>query len=95
MAEESPVSIALELIRKDGLIVLALAALMWQVWFVSSNAQQEQEAVRVQMNDFAALARETLDQRRQSSIELTSAVTTLNEKISQIERACTGVGKVK
>lgn len=95
MAEESPVSIALELIRKDGLIVLALAALMWQVWFVSSGAQHEQEAMRAQMSDFAALARETLEQRRQSSMELASAVTALNEKISQIERACTGVRKVK
>ena len=95
MAEESPVSIALELIRKDGLIVLALGALMWQVWFVSSNARHEQEAVRVQMNDFAALARETLEQRKQATTELTSDITTLYERVAQIEKHCSEAKKAK
>lgn len=95
MADESPLSIALELLRKDGLIVLALAALMWQVWFVSSNANQEQVATRAQMNDFAALARETLEQRKQASMELTSVVSTLNERIAQLERTCAEAKKAK
>jgi hypothetical protein len=95
MNEGSPISIALELIRKDGLIVLALAALMWQVWFVSSNAHQEQVATRAQMNDFAALARETLEQRRQSSLELTGVISTLNERVAQLELNCIGAKKAK
>jgi hypothetical protein len=95
MNEGSPLSIALELIRKDGLIVLALAALMWQVWFVSSNAHQEQVAMRGQMNDFAALARETLEQRRQSGMELTNHVTVLSERVTQLERACIEAKKAK
>ena len=95
MSEESPLSIALELIRKDGLIVLALAALMWQVWFVSSNANQEQVALRGQMIDFAALARETLEQRKQATTELASAITILHERVAQLERTCAEAKRAK
>lgn len=88
MSEETPISIALELLRKDGLIVLALAALMWQVWFTNNDAMADRAATRAQLNDYALLARESLEQRKQMALDYQKQISDVAEAVRTVEARC-------
>jgi hypothetical protein len=87
--------LALDLLRKDGLIVLALAALMWQVWFVAHDAATDRSATRAQLNDFIQLSRDSLEQRKLASSETATTIGVLTEAVRRLETTCLEMRKVK
>lgn len=75
----SALAAALLLVREHGLIVLALFALMWQAWFVSTNAQIQQAAWRATVNDTQRAIMDDQRQRTENLQKLTEALSKIYE----------------
>lgn len=90
---ETPLAVALDLIRQNGLIILALVALVWQVWFVSHDAAKEREEARAQLRELYVLSREVLEQRRQTGYEIATQLGKQSEAIRHLETLCVGKRK--
>lgn len=94
MASET-VTAGLQLVKDNGLIVLALLALMWQVWFVSSSAKDQQNDWRMTINTMQANILEEQKQRNENIQKLTEAMVKVYEVmrttqlvVSDMEEEC-------
>jgi hypothetical protein len=83
----SALTAAMQLVRENGLIVLALVALMWQVWFASTNAREQQIGWRATIDTMQKNALEEQRQRSENIQKLTEAMV----KIYEVMKTTQGV----
>jgi hypothetical protein len=73
--------LVLEILREHGLVVVALAALVWQVWFTAEMQLQNQDRWRVVIDGF----RDELRSMRESR---TDYVKELSDRMLALEKTC-------
>jgi hypothetical protein len=76
--------LVLEIIRENGLIVIALAALVWQVWFTGQLQIHNQDRWRTVVDGFRDEIKSDRDTR-------TLLVRDMVDRISALEARCQGV----
>ena len=75
-----------ELVRREGLIVLALAALVWQVWFVTSTSATQDKLWREELAAYRLESQEEAKRRLQASADIAQAMTKMVERLKTIEQ---------
>ena len=95
---ETPTSVAgvaLELVREHGLIVLALIALMWQVYFLGTLAKEQQERWRAEILSIQASVSEDQKSRNDNVAKLVEVLVSMREivrttqmVIASVEEEC-------
>jgi hypothetical protein len=85
----------LQLVRDHGLVVFAIAALIWQVWFLGSLLQANEERWRETITTLRNQIREDAEIYDKATSQLAAAVAGLTEIsranetiISAVEREC-------
>jgi hypothetical protein len=77
-----------ELIRREGLIVLALAALVWQVYFVTASSAAQDRLWREEMSAYRVESQEEAKRRLQAAADIAQAMTKIVSRLEQVEQAC-------
>jgi len=75
-----------ELIRREGLIVLALAALVWQVYWLTTTTVTMDQAWREELKAYRELEMKQHTERLEAYQELSVAWTKLDERVSRMKR---------
>ena len=82
-----------ELIRREGLIVVALAALVWQVYWLTTNAAAQDKLWREEMAAYRMESQADAQRRLQGAADIAQALTKVAERLEKVERQCVGVEK--
>ena len=82
-----------ELIRREGLIVVALAALVWQVYWLTTNAAAQDKLWREEMAAYRMESQADAKRRLQGAADIAQAMTKLAERLEKIEKQCAGIEK--
>jgi hypothetical protein len=82
-----------ELIRREGLIVVALAALVWQVYWLTTNAATQDKLWREEMAAYRVESQADAQRRLQGAADIAQALTKVAERLEKVERQCTGIEK--
>jgi hypothetical protein len=81
-----------ELIRREGLIVVALAALVWQVYWLTTTSAAQDKLWREEMASYRVQAQDDAQRRLQAGADIAQAMTKivarLDELESAVERGC-------
>lgn len=77
-----------ELIRREGLIVVAIAALAWQVWHVTTTAASQDRLWREEMSAYRIEASAEAQRRLQAAADISQAMTKIVDRLERVERAC-------
>jgi hypothetical protein len=77
-----------ELIRREGLIVVAIAALAWQVYFVTSTSAAQDRLWREEMAAYRVESQEEAKRRLQAAADIAQAMTKIVSRLEQVEQAC-------
>ena len=75
-----------ELIRREGLIVLALAALVWQVYWLTTTTVTMDQAWREELKAYRELEIRQHAERLEAYQELSVAWTRLDERVLRMKR---------
>jgi hypothetical protein len=75
-----------ELVRREGLIVLALAALVWQVYFVTASSAAQDKLWREEMSAYRIESQEEAKRRLQAAADIAQAMTKMVERLRAIEQ---------
>jgi len=75
-----------ELLRREGLIVLALAALVWQVYWLTTSAMAMDQAWREELKAYRELEIKQHAERLEAYRDLSIAWTKLDERVSRMKR---------
>jgi hypothetical protein len=75
-----------ELIRREGLIVLALAALVWQVYWLTTTTVDMDHAWREELRAYRELDMEQHAARLEAYTEMVGTWTKLDERVSRMKR---------
>jgi hypothetical protein len=75
-----------ELVRREGLIVLALAALVWQVYFVTASSAAQDKLWREEMAAYRVESQEEAKRRLQAAADIAQAMTKMVERLKTIEQ---------
>ena len=78
---------ALELIRKEGLIVVALASLIWQVYWLTTNYSAADLLWREEIKAYRMAAEDRAQKRLEASAEIAQVMTRMAERLERIEKA--------
>ena len=77
-----------ELIRREGLIVVAIAALAWQVWHVTTTAANQDRLWREEMAAYRVESQDEAKRRLQAAADIAQAITKLVDRLDRVEQAC-------
>lgn len=75
-----------ELVRREGLIVLALGALVYQVYWMTTGFSEADRLWREEVAAWRVSSMETDRQRTEAKIELASALQQAEDRIHHIEQ---------
>ena len=75
-----------ELIRREGLIVLALAALVWQVYWLTDMTVRMDRQWREELKEYRTLQMTQNQERLERYQELSVAWTKLDERVARMKR---------
>ena len=81
-----PISNIFDLIRREGLIVIALGALLWQVHWLTNNFSAADMLWREEINAYRVSADNRAQDRMQATAEMTRAVSQMADRLTTIER---------
>jgi hypothetical protein len=76
-----------ELIRREGLIVLALAALVWQVYWLTTTSAAQDKLWREEMAAYRVQAQDDAQRRLQAGADIAQAMTKLVARLDELESA--------
>jgi hypothetical protein len=82
-----------ELIRREGLIVVALAALVWQVYWTTTTSAAQDRLWREEMAAYRVESQADAQRRLQGAADIAQALTKVAERLEKVERQCTGSEK--
>jgi len=75
-----------DLIRREGLIVVAIGALGWQVYFLTNQSQQQDALWRQELSEYRVMI-STLDEKiGERWIKLTDTSSEMNLRLSEISK---------
>ena len=74
----------LELIRREGLIVVAIAALGWQVYFLTSQSQQQDQKWREELAEYRGMIVVLDEKIGERWIKLADRSAEMNLRLSEI-----------
>jgi hypothetical protein len=77
-----------ELLRREGLIVVAIAALGWQVYFVTKTSAEQDRLWREEMAAYRIESQEEAKRRLQAAADIAQAMTKIVSRLDQVEDAC-------
>jgi hypothetical protein len=80
-----------ELVRREGLIVLALAALVWQVWFTQTTSAAQDKLWREELAAYRLETQEEAKRRLQAAADIAQAMTKIVSRLEEMEKACNDV----
>ena len=78
-----------ELLRREGLIVIAIVALGWQVYWLTSNFAEQDAKWRSELSSYREMMIEDTRNRMEKYQELTAAWTRLDERVTELGRLIT------
>jgi hypothetical protein len=76
-----------ELIRREGLIVVALGALVWQVYWITTTASEQDRHWREEMAKYRQQEILDAENRLQASAEIAQVMTKIVARLESIEDA--------
>jgi hypothetical protein len=74
-----------ELIRREGLIVVALAALVWQVYWLTTTSAAQDKLWREEMAAYRVEAQAEAQRRLQAGADIAQAMTKIVARLDSIE----------
>jgi hypothetical protein len=77
-----------ELIRREGLIVVALAALVWMVYWSTTTSAQQDRLWREEMAAYRVESQADAQRRLQGAADIAQAITKLAERLAEVEKRC-------
>ena len=75
-----------DLIRREGLIVVALAALVWQVYWTTTTSAAQDRLWREEIKAYREAADARAHSRLQASADIAAVITKMSDRIAAIER---------
>ena len=75
-----------ELVRREGLIVVAIAALAWQVWFSHTTSAEQDRLWREEISAYRVESQEEAKRRLQAAADIAQAMTKMVERLKTIEQ---------
>jgi len=78
-----------ELLRREGLIVVAIAALGWQVYWLTNNFAEQDAKWRTELASYREMMLEDTRNRLEKYQQLVTAWTRLDERVTEIGRLVT------
>mgnify|MGYP001550208906 FL=1 len=75
-----------ELIRREGLIVVALAALVWQVYWTTTTSAAQDRLWREEIKAYREAADARAHSRLQASADIAAVITKMSDRIAAVER---------
>ena len=80
-----------ELLRREGLIVIALAALVWQVYWLTTTSTAQDKLWREEMAIYRMESQAEAQRRLQGAADIAQAMTKMAERLEKVERQCAGI----
>ena len=74
-----------ELVRREGLIVVALAALVWQVYWLTTTSATQDKLWREEMAAYRVEAQAEAQRRLQAGADIAQAMTKIVARLESIE----------
>ena len=79
------VSIALEIVRREGLIVIAILALGWQVYWTTSTSSEQDRLWREELAEWRSQSVERDRRSLEAASEIAQAVMRVTARLEAIE----------